>query len=57
MTDPAKVYDVLKAIGQPVPLEAIAFALLVRPAELKPVLEAWNGKLWEFDGQEVRPLA
>lgn len=57
MTDPVKVYDVLKAIGQPVPLEAIAFALLVRPAELKPVLEAWNGKLWEFDGREVRPLA
>ena len=54
--DPVKVYDVLKAIGRPVPAEALAFALLVRPAELGEVLEAWNGKLWKFDGKEVRLL-
>ena len=54
--DPAHVYDVLRAIGRPVPVEALAFALLVRPAELKPVLEAWDGKLWQYDGREVGPL-
>ena len=56
MIDVGKVYDILKAIGRPVPAEALAFALLVRPAELGEVLEAWNGKLWEFDGKEVRLL-
>jgi len=55
--DPAHVYDVLRAIGRPVPVEALAFALLVRPAELKPVLEEWDGKLWRFDGTTVVPLS
>ena len=54
--DPAHVYDVLRAIGRPVPVEALAFALLVRPAELKPVLEKWDGKLWSLNGSEVKPL-
>ena len=54
--DPAHVYDVLRAIGRPVPVEALAFALLVRPAELKPVLEEWDGKLWSLNGSEVKPL-
>ena len=47
---------VLEEAGTPLPPEAIAFALLRRPAEVREALERGNGRLWSFDGKTARLL-